>query len=1093
MKPEFADNRDLTMLDALNGHLRWLRETRRDTVELSVATGYFNPQGFALLAKELEHLPRVRLLIGAEPLPPPYQQERRPGAPRGERYQREQLAMALETEKAGLERDRDSMPFAPETDRTVALLLEHLAAGRLEVRRWEQGFLHGKAYVFEVEEGTLVGSSNFTAAGLTSNLELNLGRYDPTPVRKVREWFDRLWEQAVPFDLAAIYQARYAPFDPYLIFLRVLWERYGHELEAEAGAAARIRLTTFQNDGIFRAQRIADKYGGVLIADGVGLGKSFIAGEILRRVIEDNRQRALLIAPATLRDGTWERFADRHQLYLETISYEQLAGEKSIGGEGGHYLKNRPEDYVLVVIDEAQAFRNPDTTRARALRRLLQGHPRKTLVLLSATPVNNSLWDLYYLLLYFVRNDAAFADGGVRSFKDRFSEVIRMDPDDLRPDHLFDILDATTVRRTRNFVKRYYPNDRIVGPGGVEMVVQFPTPHVKAVTYSLDAVFPGFFDEFASAMDPDNGPAALTLARYAHTRYKRRRSDPDQAQELREAALVGLLRSGLLKRFESSSKAFANTARKMADAHRTFLDALEQGYILTAEAIHEWEQLDSDDALEELVARTGSTSAKEYNVTALKRDVEHDLEILERFAAKTETVRAGNDPKLEQLVRQLGVIAQRAREEGLHEADVRDKRKVIVFSYFADTVNWIHSFLSQAIDTHEDLADFRGRLVAISGDHSPDGVTREDAVFGFAPRSSEAPTGRDEDRFDLLITTDVLAEGVNMQQARNIINYDLPWNPMRLVQRHGRIDRIGSPHTDVFIECFFPDERLDDLLALEERVRHKIAQAAMSIGVEYEVIPGAARADIVFAETRHEIERLRQEEAGIFENAGEDPSAHSGEEYRQELRKGLELYGDRVKTLPGGAGSGFLGGPVRGHFFCARVGERVFMRFVDWDVTDGSRQITGSTLDCLRRIRCRHDTPRSVPEDLAAGAYDAWSLALQHIHQEWMHDTDPANLQPKLRPTLRSAAEQVRAFPPSGIDEPSLARLIESLEAPWGARIERQIREALNAPEGVERSNAVARTVGELGLEPYRPPDPLPVIDRDEIRLVCWMAVDTAQ
>src|SRR5204862_2547617 len=126
---------------------------------------------------------------------------------------------------------------------------------------------------------------------------------------------------------------------------------------------------------------------------------------------------------------------------------------------------------------------------------------------------------------------------------------------------------------------------------------------------------------------------------------------------------------------------------------------------------------------------------------------------------------------------------------------------------------------------------------------------------GFAPRPSEAPAGRDVDRFDLVVTTDVLAEGVNLQQARNIINYDLPWNPMRLVQRHGRIDRIGSPHADVFIECFFPDERLDDLLALEERVRRKIAQAAMSIGVEYEVIPGAARADIVFAETRHEIER----------------------------------------------------------------------------------------------------------------------------------------------------------------------------------------------------------------------------------------------
>src|SRR5205814_1548642 len=129
------------------------------------------------------------------------------------------------------------------------------------------------------------------------------------------------------------------------------------------------------------------------------------------------------------------------------------------------------------------------------------------------------------------------------------------------------------------------------------------------------------------------------------------------------------------------------------------------------------------------------------------------------------------------------------------------------------------------------------------GDESADGVSREAAVFGFAPESSEAPPGSDEDLLDILVTTDVLAEGVNLQQGRNIINYDLPWNPMRLVQRHGRIDRIGSPHRDVFIRCFFPDERLEALLDLESRIRRKVAQAAASVGMEHEVIPGAAVSD----------------------------------------------------------------------------------------------------------------------------------------------------------------------------------------------------------------------------------------------------------
>ena len=178
------------------------------------------------------------------------------------------------------------------------------------------------------------------------------------------------------------------------------------------------------------------------------------------------------------------------------------------------------------------------------------------------------------------------------------------------------------------------------------------------------------------------------------------------------------------------------------------------------------------------------------------------------------------------------------------------------------------------------------------------GISRPAAIYGFAPDSTEAPPGQDQDLFDILITTDVLAEGQNLQQCRNVINYDLPWNPMRLVQRHGRIDRIGSPFMEVFVRCFFPDRELETMLNLELRVRRKLAQAAASVGIESEVIPGAATADIVFSQTLTEIEALRREEAALFENAGEDPSAHSGEEYRQELRKGLEQRGEEIRNLP---------------------------------------------------------------------------------------------------------------------------------------------------------------------------------------------------
>jgi hypothetical protein len=1079
VKPEFVDNQELKLVVALKAHLDWLHETYRDPVQVSIATGYFNPEGFALVADELQRLSGVRLLLGAEPIPPPAQPLRMPGDPPPDRFEARQVAEALQKNTEGLERDRNLMEFSPKTDTAIHRLLEFLASGKIQVRRYEKAFLHGKAYLFDSEEGVIAGSSNFTAAGLTRNLELNLGRYDPTPVRKVKEWFDTLWEQAVPYDLGSVYQARYDPYDPYLIYLRVLWERYKDELEGESQGKTRIPLTTFQNDGIFRAQRILDEYNGVLISDGVGLGKTFIGGELIRQTVEERRQRALLISPAALRDGTWERFRVIHQLYIETISYEELANDRQLGGSFPH-LKSGANEYSLVVVDEAQAFRNPDTVRARALRKLLQGRPPKKLVLMSATPVNNSLWDLYTLLSYFIKHDAEFADLGIRSLKEKFSDAMRQDPDDLKPDALFDVLDETTVRRTRHFVRRYYPNDRVKDHRGNEIPVRFPDPHVEADTYSFDELLPGFFEEIEVALAPDNGHAELTLARYSPTRYL-----PDAPRSLSEEALVGLLRSGLLKRFESSAFAFAETVERMVKANQVFLEGLDRGYILTAEGIEEWEQVDSDESFDDLIRDSGSVISQGYDVARLRQDVAKDRDLLDRFAKKARQVTRRNDPKLKELIASLLKILEQAEQEGLDEADKRNKRKVIVFSYFADTVKWICEHLADGLETDRRLALYRGRLVGVSGDESFMGVSRRKAMYGFAPETTEAPSSEAEDLFDILVTTDVLSEGVNLQQARNVINYDLPWNPMRLVQRHGRIDRIGSPHKDVYIRCFFPDKKLDALLDLETRIRRKLAQAAASVGVEQEIIPGAAISDIVFSETREEIERLRREDPTIFENAGEDPAAHSGEEYRQELRKGLVLFGDKIAALPWGSGSGFVGGAERGHFFCARVGERLFMRFVPWD----AKPIIKDTLGCLRLIACREDTPRSLSKELHDRAFSAWQKARLDIFQEWTFATDPANLQPRVSPALRAAAEHLRKYPPTGIVQENLDKLIEAIEAPWGPRIVRQIRQSMETVDGIRTSQEIVETVRHLGLEPFQAPPPLPPIQEEDVRLICWVGV----
>ncbi len=669
-----------------------------------------------------------------------------------------------------------------------------------------------------------------------------------------------------------------ADYPPYLIFLRVLFELYGDEVAEEQAESGNIPVTTFQQHGVWRALRILKEFGGVLIADSVGLGKTYVAGEIIR-LYRERRQRVLLVCPAALRDGPWATFLHKYELFVDCLSYEELASERQLGGDYDR-LRAQLDDYALVVVDEAHNFRNPSTpSRAGILRRLLSG-PRRDLVLLSATPVNNSLWDLYHLLHYFLRQDAGLAQKGVLSLRERFEEAMRQDPFNINPDLLYPILDATTVKRTRQFVKKHYENDQIKLANGGTAFIRFPRPVPSSITYNLDSVLPGFLSQLETALMPADGEPLLTMARYQASSYRQGTPTGD------ETALVGLLRSALLKRFESSVYAFATTTEKMFREHKLFLDGLKNGRVLRKELMRELAASDDDDVVEEMLDNdSNSEPASDFDHAQLQADVENDCDLLERLHQTSSAVKADNDPKLAALVEELGHIAKHAYDEGIDEEDRRRRRKVLIFSFYADTVEWIRSFLETKLRTDARLKVYRGRMVAVSGTDTSAGISRDRAVEGFAPESAGDSVTKKEDQFDLLISTDVLAEGLNLQQCRNIINYDLPWNPMRLVQRHGRVDRIGSPHDKVFLRTFFPDKELDRLLVLEHRVRRKLAQAAASVGLESAPIIHGPEREVAFSETREEIENLRKGNPSLYERGGTPAAAQSGEEYRQELRE----------------------------------------------------------------------------------------------------------------------------------------------------------------------------------------------------------------
>ena len=1075
--------------------------------QVRIATAFFSPTGFAHVADRLKKVPAVRLLLGADTAADPRKDRRELGESQ-EGFVTRRVKAGLRSQSAELERERDWIPFNRTNGHALSRLIAALRAGNLEVRRYEQAFLHAKAYLItpsgrseDQTEAVVVGSSNMTGAGLTHNLELNLGLRDPLIARQATEWFDDLWLEAEPFDLAEVFEVAVRSRSPWDVFVRVLWQLYGEELEEEGKADEKLPLTSFQKHGVARALRLIRETGGTIVADEVGLGKTFIAGEIIQ-IYRRRRQRALLICPASLRDSTWRSFLAEYELYLECVSFEQLASDVQLRDQqrpnaAGEHLKRSIEEYQLVIVDEAHNYRNPGTpTRAAALRRLLFG-ARRDLLLLTATPVNNSLWDLYHLLRFFLRQDAHLASRGIPSIRERFEEAMHMEPTSLHPDVLFPIIDATTVKRTRRFVKKHYGGDTITGPDGVPRTIVFPEPRAISVRYALEDRQPGFFDRLEEALDSE-GERCVGFARYMPDTY--RKDAPDKEENARARAMVGLLRTGLLKRFESSAYAFQKTVDKMVQEHESFLDALDAGYVVTTAFLQELSGND-EDIFEELLEQSPDpVPVSEYRANGLRRDVHRDLEILQGLLAEARAITSATDTKLGALSDELALIATEAEYEATDAIDEAQRRKVLVFSFFVDTVEWIKEFLDAEIKRRPDLHPYRKRMATVSGSGHSDKASRRNAVLGFAPVSMQAPAGQDDDLYDLLITTDVLAEGVNLQQCRHIINYDMPWNPMRLVQRHGRIDRIGSKHGRVFLRTFFPEDRLDQLLNLHQRILGKLAMAAASVGVRAP-IEGAAHGRQVFTETRMEIEKLIREDATLFERGGTEGAALTGEEFRQTLRKELSKHADHIRRLPWKIGSGMIRGKRRGVFFCAVVGaesdhERTYLRFVpatdDWQPQADRSTILREQGTCLRLIECEQATAAWVPDGLQDRVYDFWDIAQADVFDHWTRETDPAYLQPQVRPLNLRVAKFIRDHPPHGVAIERVHEALDILESPWPRREEIMLRGWFGTKE--DRRPSLASTlverILETGLEASRPPQPLPPIEQDDIRLLCWMAIE---
>ena len=558
--------------------------------------------------------------------------------------------------------------------------------------------------------------------------------------------------------------------------------------------------------------------------------------------------------------GQWKTRLHQTRLPAQVISYQGFAADEQLANpeaRSRRVLSNDKDSYRLVIFDEAHALRNPGTTWYAAMSRLLGGE-EKDLVLLTATPINNGLWDLYHMVMAFARHDRAFAARGISSLRHLFlnAGANERDPENLNPDVLFPLADMVSVRRDRQFIRSRYPSASF--PDGTP--VAFPTPYLTTERYDLDDAYPNLVNEITIRV------GGLKMARYRPSRYH-----VGGDEEPREAALSALLQSGILKRFESCWYACLLTIKRVLDAHNAFLDAWDHGHVLGPEVLREAAEAELDETAaaqwlaEKLKEGHGSESVAEY-VPAFRDDVRHDRNLLAEIHERLERLGPERDPKLKLLRRVLGESPS---------------RKAVVFSTFADTVEYLDKHLPS-------LVEHRERVVVIGAKSNPDERTR--LLSRFCPETVVRPGYKPPDgEVDLLLSNDVLSEGQNLQQAAAVVSYDMPWNPQRMVQRYGRVIRLKSPHDVVHLTTMLPEPgELEEILKLEIAIRRKIV-AARPYGMEVQIIDKTEGGTCVcpaFGRGRH----------------------HASQRGRRGWRRAWILW----RGPPGRVAAGTRGGPERG-------------------------------------------------------------------------------------------------------------------------------------------------------------------------------------
>ena len=753
-----------------------------------------------------------------------------------------------------------------------------------EIRR-ALGPIPQGAFVLRDNDGcpqqVFLGSLSFSTdgLGLTPGNPLSLIQASETPEEAslLSMWFDTQWSSlaADPSGQAALIatlQSLAAHRNPFLVYTLVLHHLFrdrGDDLDEEriVKSATGIRNTVvwkklykFQRDGVVGALDNLNRFGGCIIADSVGLGKTFEALAIIK-YHELRNDRVLVLVPKRLRDNwTLYKANDRRNFLApdrfnyDVLNHTDLSRDGGLSGDIDLAHVNWG-NYDLVVIDESHNFRNKKTPRVgsetrydRLMRKIIKEGVKTRVLMLSATPVNNRMADLRNQIAFATEgDDTALLDHGIGSIdsttrlaQKQFNRWLDLDDEERTPAQLIDmlgfdyftLLDLLTIARSRKHIEKYY---------GTAETGRFPD-RLKPINIKADVDRAG---EFRSIRDINLEIRRLNLAAYAPLRYvlphRQEAYDKKYSTQIRggegffrqadrEESLIHLLRVNVLKRMESAVPSFALTVqRQLRDVEATL--ARIESHAEEMEEI-DIEDVDIDDPAFEnlLVGRKVKVLLKDADLIRWKQDLIEDRNRLATLHAAATQVDASRDAKLAAL---RDVIERKCRNP-INPGN----RKVIVFTAFADTARYLYDQLAPwakttlGIDTALVTGTGRNQTTLIG--------QRKDLasiLTAFAPRSKERPGElAGEGDLDLLIATDCISEGQNLQDCDWLVNYDIHWNPVRIIQRFGRIDRIGSPNERIQLVNFWPNIELEEYINLEQRVSGRMVLLDISATGEENLI-----------------------------------------------------------------------------------------------------------------------------------------------------------------------------------------------------------------------------------------------------------------